>query len=157
MDRFKEAEFEPVTREKVKALARSSGQSMNQVKKLLLKMRETDRVFLNDTYQVNVSEVDTPIGRMLWLSVKRRDKNVIHDWRDLQEIKNQLVGPEHEGVELYPAESRKVDTSNQYHLFVFADPDKRYPFGYWDREVMDGDGEIGKDGTRQRPLSGGGK
>jgi hypothetical protein len=37
----------------------------------------------------------------------------VHDWRDLQRIKNQLVGPECEAVELYPAESRKVDTANQ--------------------------------------------
>ena len=28
-------------------------------------------------------------------------------------IKNLIVGPEHEGFEIYPAESRLVDTANQ--------------------------------------------
>jgi hypothetical protein len=56
-----------------------------------------------------------------WLSIKRRDREVIRDWRELQAIKNAIVGPEHEGFELYPAESRLVDTANQFHLFVFMD------------------------------------
>lgn len=70
--------------------------------------------WLNDTYQVEVRE-HCP-GRdwppMLWLSIKRRDKEWIHDWRELQEIKNQLIGPEHEAVELYPSESRVIDGAN---------------------------------------------
>jgi len=29
-----------------------------------------------------------------------------------------IVGEEHEAFEVYPAESRLVDTANQYHLWV---------------------------------------
>src|ERR1043165_2191444 len=54
-----------------------------------------------------------------WLSIHNLKKTADHDWRDYQRIKNELVGPEAEGVELYPAESRLVDTSNQFHLYVF--------------------------------------
>jgi hypothetical protein len=96
------------------------------------------RIYRNDRYQVIVEDLgpkgaSTPIK---YLSIKRRDQQPIHDWRDLQAIKNELVGPECEGVELYPAESRLVDTSNQYHLFVVDQPGWRWPFGFNERLVM---------------------
>lgn len=45
--------------------------------------------WVNSLYQVNVRRGP----EITWLSIKRRDKQPIHDWRDLQDIKNQLVGP----------------------------------------------------------------
>jgi len=90
-------------------------------------------VWLNDTYQVMVYRNSQPPKdgwpAMIYLSIRRLDRKPVHRWQDLQEIKNQLVGPEHEAVELYPAESRKVDTANQYHLWVLAEP-TRFPFGF---------------------------
>lgn len=89
------------------------------------------------TYQVQVRR-DVPNGfgqPMAWLSIKRVDRETMHDWRDLQEIKNVLIGPENEAIELYPAESRRVDSANQYHLFVFLDPEVRLPFGFTTRLV----------------------
>lgn len=41
-----------------------------------------------------------------------------------------------EGIELYPAESRLVDTSNQYHLWVFKG--RRLATGFQFRAVADG-------------------
>ncbi|MDE2096115.1 MAG: hypothetical protein KGL39_02645 [Patescibacteria group bacterium] len=58
------------------------------------KIRETvldlcaGEVYLNDVYQVHRRN----FGEMTHLSIKRVDKQPIHDWRDLQEIKNRLVG-----------------------------------------------------------------
>src|SRR6516164_7566855 len=75
--------------------------------------------FRNDRYQVFMRSI--PAGRwpaLTHLSICRIDRKPIHDWRELQEIKNALVGPEHEAVELYPAESRLVDTANQFHLWA---------------------------------------
>ena len=103
-------------------------------------------IALNSRYQVCLYTVDTPLGPMDWLSIKRLDKAPIHDWRDLQRIKNELLGPEREAVELYPAESRLMDTSNQYHLWALP-PGKRFPFGMVDRCVT----EEQALGTRQRP------
>jgi hypothetical protein len=107
-------------------------------------------VYLNSRYQVQVERgIDPGNGfpELIWLSVKRRDKKAFigKDWRDLQRIKNEIVGPEHEAVELYPAESRLVDTSNQYHLWVLANPELRWPFGYQDREVVT-EGQTGRPG-----------
>lgn len=98
--------------------------------------------FLNREYQVDIDKQPKHgfTGMEVWhLSIKRRDKRHIHDWRDLQEIKNLLCGPEAEAVELYPADSRLVDAANQYHLWVFMrDGDRnlpRFPVGFTHREV----------------------
>lgn len=111
-----------------------------------------NRVFLNNRYQVYMREVGSPFGEengpMVWLSIKRLDRQPIHDWRDLQRIKNEIVGVECEGVELYPAESRKVDQSNQFHMFVFKVPGKRFPFGFSFREV----GQSTMGASKQRPF-----
>ncbi len=110
-------------------------------------------IFMNDLYQVNVERVRAPFGDetgdMFWLSIKRRDRTMVHDWRDLQQIKNMIVGDEHEGFEVYPAESRLVDTANQYHLWVFTDPAVRLPVGYRRREVL-GSGAAAAVGAAQR-------
>jgi len=105
--------------------------------------------YLNSRYQVNVTKfmIDPPFGRCFHLSIKTRDKAPYHDWRDFQRIKNELVGPEYEAVELYPAESRLMDTSNQYHIWCFLD--FKFPFGYKKREVCE---DTGNTGAAQRPF-----
>lgn len=114
--------------------------------------RMNDETWKNSRYQVVIDRdpagLDPSWPRLLHLSIKRIDRAPIHDWRDLQRIKNELVGLEHEAVELYPAESRVVDTANQYHLWVIAEPGLCFPFGWTERLVMSGtDGQ-----SRQRPF-----
>ena len=93
-----------------------------------------EEVYLSEEYQVNVEILSDGVT---WLSIKRKDKECIHDWRELQRIKNALCGPEREALELYPAESRLVDTSNQFHLFVLPEG-QFFPYGYTDRVVVKG-------------------
>src|SRR4029450_2216455 len=50
------------------------------------------------------------------LPTKPIDKEPIMDWRDLQAIKSQLCGAEAEAMQLFPAESRLVDTSEPVSL-----------------------------------------
>jgi hypothetical protein len=69
---------------------------------------------------------------MVYLSIRRNDREPCRNWRHIQSIKNQLVGPECEGMELYPAESRVADCANQYHLFVFKNPEIKIPVGFAD-------------------------
>lgn len=106
--------------------------------------------WINNLYQVAVFRLPTPVDSpsLIHLSIKRRDKQAIHDWRHLQQIKNRIVGPEHEAIEIYPAESRLVDTSNQYHLFVFDKPDMRLPVGFCTRWVSN----TTELGSVQRPF-----
>jgi len=108
------------------------------------------RLFMNSRYQVYMTEPfrTEPFGEILWLSIKRLDKQPIHDWRDIQRIKNELVGKEVEAVEIYPSESRLVDSCNQYHLWCFPEGYK-LPFGYEARLVMEVLDDKG--GAVQRP------
>jgi hypothetical protein len=114
-------------------------------------------IYVNEDYQVSVYRHDAPPAEgwppMVHLSIKRRDRTPFRDWREVQEIKNAILGPECEAVELYPAESRKVDTANQYHLWGFANPELRWPFGFHTGLVAD---SIEGTTLKQRPLNGNG-
>jgi len=111
-------------------------------------------VYLNDKYQVMVSEVmDVPnFPSVIHLSIKNLNNEAVHDWRDLQSIKNMLVGEENEGIEIYPAEERLVDMANQYHLWVFADKKVRIPIG-WNKRMVSGSERAKAVGANQRDYS----
>lgn len=116
-----------------------------------LRLMEEDRgrttLWRNDLYQVEVRA--DPENGATHLNIRRLDGFPGRDWRHFQQIKNELVGPECEAVELYPAESRLVDTSNKYHLYASTDPTFRFPFGFVKRDVQQSDSKLG--GLRQRP------
>ncbi|MDR3404310.1 MAG: hypothetical protein P4L99_17560 [Chthoniobacter sp.] len=102
------------------------------VEKLIQKVG-APQIFTNDVYSVRVRNASP----FIQLDIAPLDGQPRASWREFQRIKNELVGPECEAVELYPAESRLVDTANQYHLWVNPDPRFRFPFGYDRRIVMD--------------------
>jgi len=117
-------------------------------------------VWKNELYEVRVfrgSQADWLVhekhwkGSMDYLSIKRIDKKAIHDWRHLQLIKNELVSEDREAIELYPKESRLMDTANQYHLFVFP-KDYSVPLGWNTRSVNYTEQEGGLNKTGQRGL-----
>lgn len=59
-------------------------------------------VYANDRYVViktTSQPTDPTFVPLVHLSIRRTDRTAIHDWRDLQRIKNELVGPACEGVE----------------------------------------------------------
>lgn len=136
------------------AIAKRFGVDLDTARRQVSVLRQ-HTVFLSETHQVNVQMLKAPfgpdLGDVAWLSIKRRDRDVIRDWRELQAIKNAIVGPEHEGFELYPAESRLCDTANQFHLFVFMQASVRMPVGFTVREVA-GAAEAAAVGATQRDL-----
>ena len=95
------------------------------------------RILVNSRYEVQIHDVpESALGPLTWLSIKRRDLAPLRDWRDLQRIKNEVLGPEVEAAELYPAESRLVDMANQCHLWALASG-QRFPFGFQARAVTE--------------------
>lgn len=111
---------------------------------------EPEMTVTNSRYHVAMWRGDDPqLGEYVHLSIKDHDRSARHDWRDLQRIKNELVGPEYEAVEIYPAESRLVDTCNQYHLYVFAT--WKPAFGFASRLVADGKSAV-MPNVAQRPF-----
>jgi len=122
-------------------------------------MNQAVAVYVNSRYQVTLFRYPgnywpgMPL-EIVQLSIKRHDKREIKDWRDLQRLKSEIMGPEVEAVELYPAEWRMVDTANQYHLWCLP-PDSAFPLGYVDGRIISGpvnpDGSN-PSGSRQRPF-----
>jgi hypothetical protein len=90
------------------------------------------QVFCNDLYLIELGH-EAPFIR---LSITRHDGRPCKEWKHLQHIKNELIGPEHEAVELFPAESRLLDTTNQYHMWVHSDPCYRFPIGWQTRRFV---------------------
>jgi hypothetical protein len=84
-------------------------------------------------------------------SIRRHDWKPVSDWRDKQTIKNQIVGPEWEAAELYPAESRVQDEGNWFHLWVMP-RGGRYSFGFIEQETERSD-KPAKPHEVQRPLA----
>lgn len=87
----------------------------------------THRAWGNDIYQVFAS---TFPDDSMHLSIRRHDRRADRDWRHLQAIKNEVAGPEREAFEIFPRESRMVDGSNQFHLWVIP-PGLDIPMGYF--------------------------
>lgn len=83
--------------------------------------------------QVTVSVFRDVEHKGVRVSYHRRDRAPIRDWRIGQRIKNEIAGPEWEAVELYPAESRLLDESNEYHLWCTEEP---WPIGQLVRSVL---------------------
>ncbi len=118
---------------------------------ILEEEERTTQLWRNDIYQVMTRELGDGI---VHINIRRRDGGpILRDWRHFQQIKNELLGEECEAIELYPAESRLVDTSNKYHLIGSRDPTFRFPFGDIFGNKRDVSYESGvSNGTKQRPL-----
>ena len=133
----------PKNKKEIQKIAKEIGYTYKEMKDAF-KREDIAEAWENDKYLVLVYRQDT----ITWLSMRTQDRSPFTNWRDKQRIKNQLVGPECEGIELYPAESRLVDTSNQFHLWVINDPTYRFPFGFNKRRVT----EKVSGGAVQRPF-----
>ena len=83
-------------------------------------------IYCNETYQVMVERN----GPLIHMCIRRHDGQPCKNWKEHQQIKSQLIGPEYEAVELFPAESRLIDTTNEYHLWIHPSPKYRFPFGF---------------------------
>lgn len=104
---------------------------------------QPDEFWFSDVYQVSVRRhKKDPVfgsgGGMVQLGISSHDGTARHDWRDLQQIKNAIAGPECEAFELFPAESRLLDPSNYYTIWAFPGV-KRLRIGNPDRLVRDAD------------------
>lgn len=129
---FERAEFAALPEHKITELAAAFGVSETEMR-ASLDQEFSFPVFVNgeagDSLKVQVRPYEAAGAPMLWLTIQRLDAAPIRDWRIMQEVKNMAAGPECEAVELYPAESRVVDTANAYHLFCLKTPGARFPFG----------------------------
>jgi hypothetical protein len=140
----------PVTAERVSAFRAEAvvmGEDPDKVEAML---RENDEVWLNDVYMVTVTRHAE--GWVEHLSIKRRDRGPDIPWRDLQRMKSELAGDEAEAIEIFPAESRLVDTANQRWLWCFP-PGEVIPRGFNNGRHVSGPEEAARLGAVQAPLA----
>lgn len=100
--------------------------------------------YANDKYQVAVdySQWDSKKGDgIIWLSIKNHERTTGISWQHKQWIKNDICGEEMEAVEIFPAESRMVNTANQYHLWVMKKVPFGFPVGFVTKDDVDGKGK----------------
>jgi hypothetical protein len=120
----------------------------------------SDETWRNDTYQVTIDWNSTEHDclspdddlKVVHLSIKRLDNDIMGDYREFMAIKDRFVGEDHEAVMLFPSRSREHDTCNQFHLWCPMTKDDTpvvVPFG-WDngRHVTDSHWQ----GGNQRPF-----
>ncbi len=98
-----------------------------------VKNLEKHQIWANNIYQVNIGYADPKdtggVG-FAHLIIRRLDKRPIHSWSHFQAIKNELIGPECEAVEMYPAEKHLIDAKEHYHLWAFTSPDQSFGIGF---------------------------
>ena len=102
------------TREEVKAEYKSAKKiaiennqkviTMGQIKKLLTEILN-EEVWANNLYECNVRKIpDAKLKNdIIHLSIKNYDRNTDIPWQHKQWIKNEVLGREYEGLELFPA------------------------------------------------------
>jgi hypothetical protein len=99
-------------------------------------LREGDgsMLFLNSLYSVIV--VPLLPTAWTWLEIIPRDGLPVRRWRDLQRVKNEIMGPQREAVEIFPGENRLHGLEvNAFDLWV-APEGQRFPFG-WTARLAD--------------------
>ena len=103
-------------------------------------MDEMDRCYTDQSkgYCVMIRTIDTPIGKVDHACIIYMPPNKPHlrnskdgqrdiPWRIKQRIKNELFGEERTAIEVFPAESKLVDSFDVYHLWILP-PDFQMPF-----------------------------
>lgn len=119
-----------------------------------------DAAYRNDLYSVFVRYMPTafnhkpmrPEDGAMHVSFHRHDRAPVRDWRHYQAIKNEVSGPERIGIEIFPPESKLVDSANEYHLFVLP-VGYEFPFVFEASLVQtqeEGEAILGKTKMRQR-------
>jgi hypothetical protein len=77
--------------------------------------------YLNNRYSVQISDEATDWGLVVHLWIQRHDGEMARSWADMQRIKNELVGPNRVGVEVFPPEEELIDQANIAHVWVMPE------------------------------------
>jgi len=90
--------------------------------------------FVNSRYCVLIHDAPARTGcPALWhVQIQRRDGQPAgpERYRDFMRVRDELIGEEHEAVEMYPARSRETDVANIYHLWVVQSDADEFAVGF---------------------------
>lgn len=98
-------------------------------------VRNVKAVVRNDLWIVQIFEVATELGLMMHLAIRSvQGCNMVNrtgvepGWKELQRIKDELIGEGREAVQVYPRKTDITDCAEMYHLFVLPE-EWALPFG----------------------------
>ena len=78
-------------------------------------LKGVKKAWQTDEYVISLDE---PKG-FKHLRIRRIDDKPVHNWMDLQEIKNDLFGEDAIAIEIYPKKSDFKNGSNTYHIWTW--------------------------------------
>jgi hypothetical protein len=106
-------------------------------------------LYRNSRYQVYLRRFPLQEHQpdIVYLFLQRLDRSALIPYRDRMRVKDELIHPECEGIELLPARSRVILPMEGCALWVIDDPTFRMAFGFGKRAVSD----IALDGAVQEP------
>ena len=113
----------PLKDEEIGNAAKMWGCTSNaEARRLLHSQRVRCQQYEDDDHEVTVAPINT--SKMVQVVVRRKDGEKIEDhWQTLQRIKNDVLGANWFGYEVYPSQVYVIDTANAYHLWCTP-----YPF-----------------------------
>jgi hypothetical protein len=146
-------DFAPMRREVLQDAMNHYGIDEDTARAMLAKEHARCTYYVNDLYQCSANPIEDNKFFCMQICIRRRDGGMIWDFRHFQQIKNEIAGPEAEAVQQFPGESRLVDTSNKWHLWVLrvVHPHMVVPVGWQSRDVQYAPNRN-VPGMRQRPL-----
>jgi len=104
-----------------------------EVRKMLGFQEEDGEVWhAGEASWVGVLQCEEWVRLRVWC----RDAGFRAPWSEIQRLKNELVGPENEGVEVFGNVSGVVNPGGRAEVWVHALPGVRFPFGYGNRWVL---------------------
>lgn len=90
--------------------------------------------FFNSRYCVLIHDAPaTSASPALWhVMIQRRDGQPPgpERYKDFMRVRDELVGEEHEALEMYPRRSREIDAANVYHLWVVQSDADEFSVGF---------------------------
>lgn len=85
--------------------------------KFMIAGKKTDKFigfFKNNIYSVQIYKSKND---KRFMGIRRHDESIDIPWKDKQKIKNELIGPEFEMVEVFPNVDQLVDQANMFWLW----------------------------------------
>jgi hypothetical protein len=117
-------EWEPLTQTPDWAVKAKHEQAMEQARVTFPgvavdQLRTPAEVWGSSQYTVTVHYLDDNRDGFVEVGIHNYHRTTHVPWRHIQQIKNEVFGPDREAVQLFPAEDRLLDSANEYWIYVY--------------------------------------
>lgn len=117
-------EWQPLTQTPDWAVKVKHAQVMEQVRVTfpgvpVEEIKVPAEVWGSSQYTVTVHYLDDNRDGFVEVGIHNYHRTTHVPWRHIQQIKNEVFGPDREAVQLFPAEDRLLDSANEYWIYVY--------------------------------------